>query len=202
MREGGVMGSKERWKSVVGYEGLYEVSDHGVIDSLPRPIAHINRWGHNIRITNRKTLKPSVTGPGYQRVTLCKKGSMQTYSVHRLVMIAFKENPDNLPQINHIDGNKTNNALTNLEWCDQFHNQQHAYKTGLNIPKVGADHVGSLSVVHIMPNGKRFEYGSIGQASKTTGVNRSTISNCCHKNVNVKAGSRVGHKFIFNENTL
>lgn len=67
---------------------------------------------------------------GYRILVLCNKGERSTKRVHRLVAEAFIPNPDNLPILNHIDGNKTNNCVENLEWCDVSHNTKHAYKLG------------------------------------------------------------------------
>lgn len=102
-------------KDVVGYEGLYQVSDTGQIYSL---------------ISN-KYLKQRHYKNGYMHIDLHKNKESKTFLVHRLVAIAFLENPNNLPQVNHIDGDKTNNNLNNLEWCDQYYNMKHASEHGL-----------------------------------------------------------------------
>lgn len=114
----------EEWKDIQGYEGLYQVSNLGRVKSLYR----LNSRGQKIK---GKILKYSINPKGYAIVILCKNGITKTISVHRLVAIHFIENPNNLNVINHIDGNKINNNITNLEWCTQSENVKHAYRTGL-----------------------------------------------------------------------
>ncbi len=96
----------EIWKSIEGYEGLYEVSNLGNVRSL------------NWHLTGTiRVLKPRQNGYGYLSVILYKNGKMKKFYVHRLVASAFLPNPQNLPQVNHKDENKTNNSIENLEWC-------------------------------------------------------------------------------------
>lgn len=77
-------------------------------------------------------LAGGVNSRGYRQVQMQTDGKMKCSTVHRLVAEAFIPNPDCLPQINHIDGDKTNNSVENLEWCDNSHNQLHAYAHGYN----------------------------------------------------------------------
>ena len=107
------------WKDVEGFEGLYKVSNEGVLISTPRQGA---KGGVKKRLkTNR----------GYEKYSLYKDGKMYYTSVHRLFAKHFIPNPDNKPYINHIDGNPLNNTLDNLEWVTQKENIQHAIRTGL-----------------------------------------------------------------------
>lgn len=102
-------------KPVVGYEGLYSVTHDGKVYS------HIsNKW-----------LRPGLNGDGYPTVVLRKNKKPRTIAVHRLVAMAFIENPENKSHVNHIDGDKTNNDYRNLEWVTPSENVLHAYKTGL-----------------------------------------------------------------------
>ena len=96
----------EEWRAVPGYEGLYEVSNIGNVRNVRR----------------NKLLRLLKTNNGYIRVFLCKNGIKTGFQVHRLVAQAFLPNPDNLPQINHKDEDKTNNNVTNLEWCTAKYN--------------------------------------------------------------------------------
>lgn len=108
---------KENWKDVPDYEGLYQVSDLGNIKSAYSNII----------------LKPSVDRYGYVRFSATKNKKQKTLRIHRIVMNVF--NPTKaFMQINHIDGNKANNALSNLEWCTDSENKKHAYAAGL-MPK-------------------------------------------------------------------
>lgn len=80
-------------------------------------------------------LKPYKNIHGYLSVKLWIKGKTKNVQVHRVVAKAFIENKNNYPCVNHIDGDKTNNSITNLEWCSYSQNSRHAYKIGLRIPK-------------------------------------------------------------------
>lgn len=102
---------KEVWKDIKGYEGIYKVSNFGKVYSLPRPK------------TKGGLLKPQIN-KGYERVTLLKEKKIETFSVHRLVASHFIENPNKYEVINHIDENKANNSVGNLEWCTQAENLQ------------------------------------------------------------------------------
>lgn len=105
----------EIWKPIANYEGLYEVSNEGNVRSL------------NYRHTGKvQVLKLSVNRYGYLQVNLhSKEGKQKTYKVHRLVAQAFIPNPNNLPEVNHKDENKTNNCVENLEWCDRKYNNNY-----------------------------------------------------------------------------
>lgn len=107
----------EIWKDIKGYEGLYQVSTFGRVRSANK-LLHLN--------TNTY---------GYKHVTLSRGKSQKTMVVHRLVATAFIENPLGLPQINHKDGNKNNNTVSNLEWTTQKDNNHHAIKTNLRKAK-------------------------------------------------------------------
>ena len=99
----------EEWKEIPGYEGLYEVSNKGNVRNVRR----------------NKLLRLSKTNNRYIRVSLCKNGIKTGLTVHRLVAEAFIENPDNLPEVNHKDEDKTNNRVENLEWCDHKYNMNY-----------------------------------------------------------------------------
>lgn len=106
---------KEVWRWVVGYEGLYMVSTTGRLMAVP----HANKDGLE--------MKPATTNRGYLAVSLYKDGLYKKFGVHRLVAQAFIPNPNNMPQVNHIDGNKLNNNADNLEWCTASENIRHKY---------------------------------------------------------------------------
>lgn len=110
---------KEIWKPVVGYEGIYEVSNLGRVKSLERVVS----FGRARRVIKEKILKQVKKGTcQYYCVNLTIKGKQHWMLVHRLVAQAFIPNPKGLPEVNHKDENKDNNTLDNLEWCDREHN--------------------------------------------------------------------------------
>ena len=110
--------------AVKGYEGRYAVTLFGQVWS-----EYKCAW-----------MKPSVTEKGYLTVELRKGGHRFKARIHRLVAEAFIPNPDNLPEVNHKDGDKTNNQVSNLEWCTHSDNLKHAYRTGLEKVVYGTDH--------------------------------------------------------------
>lgn len=119
---------EERWKSVNGYEGLYEISNFGNVKSLKRTVVDCRGFNKTI---SEKVLKHRRHNHGYRYITLCRPGDYHNKLVHRLIAEHFIENPQNKPHINHINGNKADNRLENLEWCTQSENNQHAVDTGL-----------------------------------------------------------------------
>lgn len=120
------------------YEGYYQVSNLGRVKSLER---RVKNYPSGTRFIKSAPLKTRVGTTGYLTVDLCKKGRASKYKIHRLKAIAFIPNPKNYPQINHIDGNKLNNDLSNLEWCSSASNILHAYSCGLHKSKLSAEYV-------------------------------------------------------------
>lgn len=118
----------EIWKEIKGYEGMFAVSNYGRVKSLARRVSN-----HTGFINKpERILKPFKDVKGYLRVYLTKNSKKKFTPIHRLVSFAFIPNPENKPQVNHIDGNKQNNRVENLEWCTNGENQIHAYVHGLN----------------------------------------------------------------------
>lgn len=120
----------EEWRDVEGYEGYYQVSSLGNVRSLSREV--IGRSRHNNeykRNTKATVLKPKRGGnTEYLYLSLCKNNEVKYLSIHRLVAIAFIENPFNKSEVNHKDGNKKNNSVDNLEWMTRSENLKHRYQ--------------------------------------------------------------------------
>lgn len=114
----------EIWKEIPCYEGYYEASDEGSIRSVDRKIIHSVKG-----MANRKgqMLSPKINKYGYCGVTLNKLGNRKDFNIHRLIALSFIPNLENKPHVNHLDGNKANNNVSNLEWCTQSENIIHAY---------------------------------------------------------------------------
>lgn len=119
---------EEIWKDIPGYEGYYQVSTLGRIRDVDRVIT---RSDGNIMTRSGKIRKLDTTTKKYPYIGLHKNNKLATLVVHRLVARVFIPNPDNLPQINHKDGNKFNNHVDNLEWCTNQQNVLHAMRNGL-----------------------------------------------------------------------
>ena len=100
------------WKDIKGYEGLYEISDKGEVRNY----------------ITRKLIVGDINNFGYYRVKLYKDKKQKTFFRHRLVAQAFIQNPDNLPEVNHIDGDKSHNYKENLEWSSRTHNEREAHR--------------------------------------------------------------------------
>lgn len=128
---------KEEWKDIIEYEGFYQISNTGKIRSISRMV---NSAIHkNQRLIKGKELSLNKTnGNGYRISALSKFHKVKNKYIHRLVAQHFLENENNYLEVNHIDGNKSNNHVSNLEWCDRLFNIKHAFDTGLS--KVGEDH--------------------------------------------------------------
>lgn len=133
----------EIWLPVVGFEGLYSVSN------AERILSH-GRSGMNGYTITEKILRPGKHSYGYPKYTLMKEGKFYYFSLHRIVATAFLPNPNNLPCINHIDNNPKNNKPENLEWCTWRHNTRQAYRQE-RLTKVGEkNHMAKLKEKQVL----------------------------------------------------
>ncbi len=165
----------EIWKDIKDFEGYYQISNLGNVKSLDREM--IVNGG--IRKYYSKSITQSIEKDGYLTVTLWKNSKSKSFRVHRLVAEAFIENPNNYEIVNHLDGNKQNNTVGNLEWCTIKENTNHAFRTGLR--KSGEKHRWSKLTefqVRQIPNllNQGFSQKYI---SKLYGVSYSCIKNIC-----------------------
>jgi len=122
------------FKIVNGFDGLYSVSEKGEIYSHPKESKYVNHNGMILKPINDNgmILKP-INDNGYLVVSLHKNKKQTKSLIHRIVAESFLPNPYNLPEVNHIDGNKLNNNVENLEWCTSKYNSVHAQRLGLNV---------------------------------------------------------------------
>ena len=139
------MKEMENWVDIVGFEGLYQVSDLGRVRSLDRGMYVRQDRYKNPRWTNRKglVLKQSPDGKGYLMVALCKNGISKIKTVHRLVARHFVSRVGYAPVVNHLNSNNKDNRASNLEWCTIKENNQHTINSGrARVPR-GSEHYAS-----------------------------------------------------------
>lgn len=147
------------FKEIIGYEGLYQISNYGDIK---------NKKG--------KLLKPQIKR-GYYQIGLRKNGHRKWHQVHRLIAQAFILNPNNLPQINHKDENKLNNNLDNLEWCSVLYNNIY----GTRLERVSNTNKLKKVILQLDVNGNILKkYNSIKEAEKNSNISASNISRCAN----------------------
>lgn len=164
----------EVWKDVVGFKDYYQISNLGRVKSLERYKKNYSK----LQLVEEKILKQSISKRGYYVVNLCNGVKCRPYGIHTLVGKAFVTNPNNYTQINHIDGDKLNNSIDNLEWSTQSHNMKHAWKNGL----VGTN----MEVVRNNDDGSITTYFSPTNASEENNCCRETIRKYCKDNKNKK----------------
>ena len=171
---------KEIWCDVKGYEGLYQVSNKGRVKSLAR----VDSLGRRV---NERILSPGKDRDGYLFVVLTKNGEHKKYLVHRLVLMAFNpvDNIDNL-QVNHIDEVKTNNHLSNLEWCNSLYNNTYndrhkkiAEKNSIPLVQIDAS---TNKIVNVWKSSK--------DAAREGGFTKQNIIACCKGRLKTHGGFR------------
>lgn len=170
---------EEIWKDIVGYEGLYQISNYGRVKSVTRKV---NCRNGTIKTISEKILASNPNNRGYYSVQLCYNSLPVRYLVHRLVANAFIPNPDNKEQVNHIDEDKANNSVDNLNWMTAKENtnfgtkNQRVSKANINNP------LSSKSVT----NGIEI-YPSAAEAHRQLSCDSSSILKSC-KNPNKTCG--------------
>lgn len=127
----------EIWKDIKGYEWLYQISNLGKVNSLERKVNYRIKWYS--KLVKWRNIKFN-TSWNYYDIQLYRKWISKHFLLHRLIAIHFIPNPENKPQINHIDWNKLNNNISNLEWCNQSENMRHAHINKLLVTNNGENH--------------------------------------------------------------
>lgn len=149
-------------KDIKGYEGLYAITSCGKV------------WSYR----NNKFLKPGNNGVGYLFITLCKNGKAKNFYIHRLVAEAYIPNPDNLPQVNHLNEDKTANYISNLSWCSAKDNCNYGTRTE-RVARANS------KPVYCVELGKTFE--SASKAERELGLSKH-ITSCCKGTRNTCGG--------------
>lgn len=186
------MENREIFKDIKGYEGIYRVSNLGRVYSVKRGII--------VSLIKKKS--------GYYTVNLYKNGEMRTFLIHRLVACNFIENPNNLPQINHKDGDKSNNKVENLEWVSGAENMRHAYENN-----VGGFKEKALATINEINNRYSYKkvifkkgneilsFNSVSEAANLLGLKRDCIINSIRRKHKLFGFEVFGYK-IANEESL
>jgi len=188
----------QEWRTIPGFEGMYEVSNFAMVRSISRTV---KRGNHTMKL-GLTLIRTFLDRRGYRYVRLCRDGASRNFSVHRLVAKAFIPNPENLPCVNHIDMNPRNNSIQNLEWCTQLYNMQEAHRIKgpewyAKIPKA----LGPRKNPWKAPFKKVSQYSTAGdfintfesikEAVQKTGTNRTSISEC------LSGRHKTGNNFIW-----
>lgn len=153
---------QEIWKDIIGYEGLYQISNLGNVKSLER-YYFIGRWKDKTSkvVVKEKLLVISTYAMGYTYVVLANKCVTKKFKIHRLLGIHFMPNPNNYEQINHINAIRNDNRLENLEWCTHSHNMKHKFKLG-NQSNAGGNNAMAKKVINVKTG---VVYGSVKEAA-------------------------------------
>lgn len=158
----------EIWRDIEGYEGLYQISNLGRIKRVARASKNKGTYGSMYQY-KEKILSPQENKRrfGYYEISLHKNKKEKRFKIHRLVACAFVPNPNNKPEVNHIDGDKRNNKATNLEWVTSSENKKHAWNHNL----YNSDHRKKA----IICNNTNTVYESVTEASIQLNCDRRSI---------------------------
>lgn len=178
---------EEEWRPVVGFEGLYEVSNLGRVRSLDRIVKRVKTGQLFCR---GQILKPLRLATGYSRVDLAKNKKHFHKAIHRLVAEAFIPNPEKKPYVNHINGERSDNRVLNLEWADNSDNQRHRFRVLKGRPS-------GCKAVRCIETGEIFN--SISEAAQSRGTYVEWFSRVLNRRPVVKKGSRKFHHTIYGQ---
>lgn len=179
---------EEIWKDVVGYEDLYQVSNMG---NVKRKISR--------RCLIERIIAPTKSH-GYMRLGLCRNNKVKMHNVHRLVAMAFIPNPECKPFVNHMDGNKKNNSIDNLEWVTAQENTRHAYnvlnrQVSSNVCVCGAMHPASKPIEQLdLQNNLIREWENARMVENELGFWATNIAQCLKGKINTSHGFKWRYK--------
>ena len=177
----------EEWRDVVGYEGLYQVSNHGRVKSLDRQVRNKN----GMTLIRGQILSPGHVGykGQYCQVALWKENQKKLYLVHRLVAVAFHPNPDNMPEVNHIDENTLNNRADNLEWITMERNKRYGTCIQRGAEKRRGKPIGGHPILQYTTEGVFIaKHASAIEAAAHVGGNNSLICRCANGKLKSSCG--------------
>ena len=188
---------KEIWKPINGYEGIYEVSNLGRVRSLGHFVGNQyieRRFQNRIRI-----IKASNRKANYKGVMIYKDGKRKSFLVHRLVAEAFIPNPNNFPEVNHKDEDKSNNCANNLEWCDRQYNNSYG-TIKIRLSERNRNNCGNKPIIATLKDGTEVRYPSAREAGRAIGKpsGYSAISNA----LNGISKTAYGMKWRFEKTTI
>ena len=167
----------EIWKDIEGYEGLYQVSNLGRVK----------------RLNTNRILKSAINSQGYLRVGLCKNSTKSNKRVHRLVSHAFIPNPENKAEVNHINEDKTNNRVDNLEWVTAKENSNH----GTRNERIGKAITKTQSIPIIATNiktGESTDFNSSNECARQLSLHQPSISRALQGRLNQTGGYTFKYK--------
>lgn len=177
---------------VIGFEGIYEADSNGRIFSIARTMKRKNGTTYTVQ---RRELSLKTTKDGYQMAHLRNWPVSKTMSVHRVVLAAFSGNmPDGAVMVNHKNGDRSDNRIENLEWCNRSENANHAYRE-LKSRRGGVGRTGALSasakavVATHLTDGRQIKFNALRDAQRD-GFNASCISECLHGTQKTHRGMR------------